>query len=74
MAHHEQQYVRIKNCEVGVDSRSGLAFSCEIDGDHFWVPYSQCRRRDINDKTHNEDTIEVIKWWCEKNELEGEAC
>ena len=66
------KYVRIDNCEVGIDSNSGLAFSCEIEGEHYWVPYSQCRKRVINDKIHNSDSIEVAAWWAEKNEIEGE--
>jgi len=68
------RYVRITDCEIGVDSNSGLAFSCEIDGEKYWIPYSQCRKRTINQKVHGADAIEVTRWWAEKNELEGEEC
>ena len=65
-------YVKISDCEIGIDSNSGKAFSCEIDGVHYWVPYSVCRKRSINTKIHSADSIEVAAWWVEKNELEGE--
>lgn len=67
------KYVRITDCGVGIDSNSGLAFSCEIDGEHYWVPYSVCRKRSINNKIHNADTIEVQSWYAEKYELEGDS-
>ena len=68
------KYVRIENCEVGIDSNSGLAFSVEIEEQFYWVPYSQCRKRVINDKARNSDSIEVAAWWAEKNGIEGTPC
>ena len=66
------RYVRITDCSVGVDSDSGLAFRCEIEGDSYWVPYSICRKREVNHKIKASDVIEVEAWWANKNELEGE--
>lgn len=66
------QYVRISGLTIGNDSQSGLAFSCDIDGETVWVPYSQCRSRDINKKVKGEDAIVIAAWLAEKNGWEGE--
>ena len=66
-------YVKISDCIIGPDSKSGDAFHCEIDGERYWVPYSQCRRRNVS-KVKSGDSIEVAAWWAERNELEGEPC
>ena len=67
-----EQYVLIENCSIGNDSASGLAFACEIDGERFWVPYSQCKVRHINKRVRGEDAIEIPAWLAEKNGWEGE--
>ena len=69
---HSDKYVRISGLTIGDDSASGLAFSCDIDGETVWVPYSQCRSREINSKVKGEDAIVVTAWWAGKKELEGE--
>lgn len=66
------KYVRITGCEIGSDSASGKVFSCEIDDGRYWVPYSQCRKREIDPKPHESDVIEVTGWWAEQNDLEGD--
>ena len=66
------KYIRITGCDIGVDSKSGKAFSCEIDGEQHWIPYSQCRRRAIYPNVHGSDMIEVTRWFAEQKELEGE--
>lgn len=68
----DDKYVKVSDCNIGADSSSGLAFSCRIEGKHFWVPYSQVRKRVVNSKTLDSDSFEVTSWWCEKNEIEGE--
>ncbi len=68
----DDKYVRISGITIGEDSASGLAFSCEIDRETVWVPYSQCRNRNINKKVKGEDSIEIAAWLAEKNEWEGD--
>lgn len=66
------KYVRISSITIGDDSKSGLAFECLIDDNPIWVPYSQCKSREINKKVKGEDAIVVTAWWADKNELKGE--
>lgn len=61
-------YVTLEGVECGVDSPSGLAFNCLINGEWVWVPYSQTRSRDINKQVHGADKITVKRWLAEKNE------
>jgi len=68
------RYVKITDCDIGNDSRTGLAFACTIEGKLYWVPYSVCQKRAVNSKTKDVDVIEVESWWAERNELEGESC
>jgi hypothetical protein len=68
------RYVRVTDCSIGDDSPSGLAFSCRIDGEHFWVPYSQVRKRTVNSKIVGADSFEVATWWADKNEVDGDPC
>lgn len=63
----EGDYVTLENVEVGIDSNTGAAFSCKINGKHEWVPYSQTRARHINKRVHDADSIEVKRWLAEKN-------
>ena len=69
-----EKYVRISGIMIGDDSKSSLAFECLIDDEPIWVPYSQCRSREINKKVKGEDAIVVAAWWADKHELEGEPC
>ena len=64
------EYTTITDCAVGDDSASGKAYACQIDGAYYWVPYSVTRRRSINTRTKNRDSIEVESWWVEKNEID----
>ncbi len=66
------KYVLISGITTGNDSKSGLAFECQIKDETVWVPYSQCRSREINKKIKGEDAIVIAKWWADKNELEGD--
>lgn len=67
------KYVRITGCDIGIDSKSGKAFSCEIDGKQHWIPYSQVRRRTVNQAVHDSDMIEVTEWFATQAELDGEV-
>ena len=64
--------VKITDCAIGDDSKSGAAFLCEIDGRDFWVPYSVTTSRAVNTRSKASDVIVVEAWWAEKNELEGQ--
>ncbi len=68
------KYVKISDCSIGADSASGLAFSCRIDGKHFWVPYSQVRKRSVNSKVKDADSFEITSWWAERQEIESDPC
>lgn len=70
MAHNE--YVTLRDVEIGIESASGLAVSVEIDGEHYWVPLSQVRAMHKDSRTHNSDSIEVSRWWLDRNEIETE--
>ena len=65
------KYIRITGCDIGVDSRTGMSFSCEIDGEQHWIPYSQCRRTAAR-TVHGADMIEVTRWFAGQEALEGE--
>ena len=68
MAKH---YVSITGMTIGDDSRSGDAFLITTEERDYWVPYSVCQKRHL---THCKgmDSIEVERWWADKNELESE--
>lgn len=60
-------YVTLEGVECGVDSNSGAAYSCEIKGAHYWVPYSQTKERHLDRRNHHSDRIVVARWLAEKN-------
>ena len=68
------KYVQLSGITISDDSRSGLAFECQIEGETVWVPYSQCRSREINSRVKGEDAIVITAWLAEKNGWEGEPC
>ncbi len=68
------KYTRVSGITIGEDSASGLAFKCVIDDETFWVPYSQCKSREINKRIKGDDAMVVAAWLAEKNGWEGEPC
>lgn len=61
------EWVMLEGVEVGVDSHSGAAFSCKINGKWEWVPYSQTGERHIDKVNHDSDRVQVKRWLAEKN-------
>lgn len=66
----DREYVTIEGVQIGDDTESGLAFQCVIDDDVYYVPYSQTRARHRNERVKNGDSIEVTRWWAEKEEID----
>lgn len=62
----ERDCVEIPNCEVGIDSDSGLAVCVKIEDSWHWIPYSQIEEVHRDPRVQGNDRIVVTRWIAQK--------
>ena len=62
-------YVTIAGVDIGMESNSGKAVSVKINDEWHWIPLSQVRAMHKNSRVHDEDSIEVSRWFADKEGL-----
>lgn len=57
-------YVEFSDCDVGIESKSGLAVSLSLDGGStwHWIPLSQVEEIHRDPRVHNHDRIKMSRW------------
>lgn len=63
--------MRIENCHVGNESKSGQAVLVEIDGEEHWVPLSVVNSIRRDPRVNHQDAIDIEDWWCRKNGIDS---
>ena len=67
--HHDGEVVRIDNCTIGPESKSGLAVLVFIEDEKYWVPLSQVHKIERHKDVKGQDAIVVAAWWAKKEGL-----
>jgi hypothetical protein len=65
----DQRYHRFSGIHVGNESKSGLAVSATIGGEHYWVPLSVVHSISRDQRSRDNDELVVHEWWARKNSL-----